>query len=329
MKEFLFIALLTFIFLSCRKEDTASKTPDTKKDTAIMQEDGKKKAEIKKDTLVPAGGNNDKKNSMKYAVSKYFTPVLYTKDFSSVYGGRDGKTLKRAKNGLIKELEYVAYPGNVFEILEEYKHKDHSIYKVFTKEYDVRDLNIDLYIDSRFVETSEQKPEERKILPASKEDIYKYFDKSVGALYVWGANNLDGVEKMAEYYPPSGKLSEKENNEWIMRGVDCSGLLYEATNGYTARNTHELVYFGDAVKIEGKSASQITAMIEPLDIIVWKGHVILVYDENNTIESSKSAGGVVKKNLLSVIKNVMSGRTAVNEWNDNGGKQFVIRRWFK
>lgn len=263
----------------------------------------------------------------KFAVSKYPTPVLNSANFESVYGGKDSMILKRNKNGLIKELEYVAQPGTVFEILEEYKKNGYSIYKVYTKEYDIPDLNISLYIDSRFVEVMDTMPNEKKITKPNISEIYNYLDKSIGTLYIWGANNIQGVDKMKEFYKPKRKLSIKEEKEWTMKGLDCSGLLYEATNGFTPRHTYQLVYFGDPVLIEGLDADEIISRIEPLDLIVWKGHVIIVYDKSTTIESSYRAKGVVKKNLTDVINQLLKTRKPVNEWNDANYKKFVIRRW--
>ena len=289
------------------------------------KENENKESEQKKEKI-----ESKKKNAgnKKYALSKYFTPVLNTRYFSSVYGGKDGKTLKKSNNGLIKELEYVAYPGTVFEILEEYKNNDHSIYKVYTDEYDIAELNISLYIDSRFTEVTSELPPKRTIKLPDKREIYKYLDRSVGSLYVWGANNLDGVKEMFDFYPVAGSISNKELKEWGLKGVDCSGLIYEATNGYTARNTHQLVYSGEGVEIAGLSNKEIAKTLKPLDIIVWKGHVILVYDETTTIQSSFKAGCVIKKPLLSVLEEISKKRTPKNKW-ERDGNFFVVRRWFK
>lgn len=294
------------------------------KDKKVYVQDDKSKNEQFKDTVKK---NEDKNIKKKYAISKYFTPVLYTKDFSDVYGGKDGKTLKRSKTGLIKELEYVAYPGSSFEILESYPKGDYFIYKVYTDEYDISELHIELFIDSRFVELSDKKPDKRKMELPTKEKIYQYFKKSLGSLYVWGGNNVDGVDEMMRFYPPKGELSEKEKKEWGLKGVDCSGLLYEATNGFTARNTHQLVYYGQGVSIRGLSASQIAKRVKPLDLIVWKGHVIIIYDSVTTIESAHSAGCVLKKNLISALEKIMLKRSPADEWKD-GENIFVIRRWY-
>jgi len=307
-----FFVLILFLLSGCKEESQLF----TKKNDTLKNRDS-----IRVTEETNSGTSN-------YAVSKYFTPVLSSPDFTSVYGGKNGSTLKRSNNGLIKELEYVAYPGSVFEILSEIKKEDHKIYKVKTDEYEIPELGIELFIDSRFVSLTDFKPEKRKINLPSKNEIFEYLDKSVGAMYIWGANNLDGVPQMLEYYAPKGNPGESEKKEWMMKGLDCSGLLYEATNGYSARNTHQLVYFGESVKISGLTAGQIASKVKPLDLIVWKGHIILVYDENTTIESSFSEGRVVKKNLIEVLNKLISKRKPVDEWTGGKKNEFVIIRWF-
>lgn len=264
----------------------------------------------------------------KFAVSIFDTPVLNTPEFETIYGGNDGRTLKFSKSGLVKELEYVAYPGAVFKIIEEIQKDGYSVYKVETDEYDIVLGGTELFVDSRFVETKDKKPEKKMINKPAKDQIYEYFDKSIGADYVWGANNLDGVDKMLEYYKPNGNISSSKFNHWCMKGVDCSGLIYEATGGYTPRNTHQMVTYGEGVNIKGKSPIEIAEMLEPLDMIVWKGHVIYVYDKNTSIQSAHSDGGVVKKDLRATIEKLMQTRRPVNEWSDNSGKIFVVRRWW-
>lgn len=263
-----------------------------------------------------------------YAVSKFPTPVLNVPDFDSVYGGRDGKTLKKSSSGLIKELEYVAYVGSVFKIIKSINRGSYNIYEVNSKEYDIKELGINLFIDSRFVDTTSVKPVDRILLLPTKDSILKFMDENVGALYVWGANNVNGVKQMTEFYKPKGQLSEIDLKEWSLKGVDCSGLLYEATNGYTPRNTYQLVYFGKSLKIEGLKTDQILSLLKPLDIIVWKGHVIIVYDDKTTIQSAHSSWGVVKKDLKAVIEKTMSTRKPVNEWKEDDTKQFIIKRWY-
>jgi hypothetical protein len=264
-----------------------------------------------------------------FAVAKEPTPILYTSDFEAVYGGRDRLTLRRNSSGLIKELETVALTGTVFEILDTIPKKDHSIYKIITKEYTPLNPKNSLYIDSRCVTLTENCPPERNIAVPSVKAIYKFFDKIVKdkVVYVWGANTTAGVPNWLKYYPPAQPLAGKTLLDWSIKGLDCSGVIYEATNGFTLRNTHQLVYYGKPVMIQGLTAAQIAAKLDSLDMIVYKGHIVYVFDKKTTIESSCSAGGIIKKDLVTHLTRLMGSRRAVNEWSDNGSKQFVIRRW--
>ena len=284
---------------------------------------------VNKDSSNSKLENHENSNSVNYAIAKYDCPVLNTYKFKEVYGGKSGSSLQKSNSGLVKPLEFVAYPGTVFEIIDSVKNEGTLIYKVKTDEYPIILEGDNLYIDSRFVKLSNEKTESLKKECPSKEHIYSFFDKAENAFYVWGGNNIKGIDKMLEFYPPTGKLNSEDKLTWEMKGLDCSGLIYEATNAYSPRNTHQLVNFGEPVEIKGLTASKIKSILKPLDIIVWKGHVIIVYDENTTIESSHSANGVVKKNLMTILNNLMSKRSPENKWNDNNKNSFVIRRWFK
>jgi hypothetical protein len=260
-----------------------------------------------------------------YAVAKGPTPVLNTNDFKSVFGGADGMTVKTDNQGLIREMEYIALPGTVFDLIGEYDYGTYKIFKVETKEYE---YNTNLYVDSRFLDLKKQRPPERKINLPSKGEIYDFLDKVTGNRYCWGGNFNNGISRLIELYQPSGNISSQLKNEWMLTGCDCSGLMFEATNGYTPRNTSKLVNYGNAVEIEGLSAEEIAAKLMPLDMMVWNGHVIYVYDENTAIQSSLSKGGVVKTDLITTIKDLMGSRTPVNNYDSSAGERFVIRRWF-
>lgn len=260
-----------------------------------------------------------------YAVAIGPTPVLNSPDFESVFGGADGMTVKTDKSGLIREMEFIALPGTVFDLLGEFDHGSYKIFKVECREYE---YGTELFIDSRFVELKKQRPGERFVAMPKKEDIYKVLDKVVGNRYCWGGNYNDGIRKLIELYQPKGNVSDKLKNEWMLTGCDCSGLMYEATDGFTPRNTSKLVNYGEAVEIEGLSAEEIAAKCKPLDMIVWNGHVIYVYDEKTSIQSSLSKGGVIKLDLVETLQEVMSTRTPVNNFDASTGSRFVIRRWF-
>jgi len=260
-----------------------------------------------------------------YAVAKEPTPVLNTPDFSSVFGGSDGLTVKTDNQGLIREMEFIALEGTVFDLVGEFDHGSYKIFKVETKEYE---YNTELFIDSRFVELKKERPGERFVSLPSKEDIIKAMDKFVGNRYCWGGNFNGGIQKLVELYKPAGSISEGVKDEWTLTGCDCSGLMYEATGGYTPRNTSKLVDYGEPVEIAGLNAEEIAAKLKPLDMIVWKGHVIYVYDENTSIQSSLSKGGVVKQDLVATLQGLLSSRKAVNDYNSGSGNRFVIRRWY-
>jgi hypothetical protein len=260
-----------------------------------------------------------------FAVAKEPAPVLNSPDFESVFGGLDGISLKTDDQGLIREMEFIALPGTVFDLLGEFDHGSYKIFRVECKEYE---YGSDLYIDSRFVELKSKRPKERFIKIPSKKDIYKALDSYTGNRYCWGGNYNSGINKLLELYKPSGEITTSLKSEWSLKGCDCSGLMYEATNGFTPRNTSKLIDYGEAVEIEGLTAEEIAVKLIPLDMIVWNGHVIYVYDENTSIQSSLSKGGVVKFDLVETLKEVMSTRTPVNNYNDSDGSRFVIRRWY-
>jgi hypothetical protein len=265
----------------------------------------------------------------KFAVTQYPTPVLNTPDFAGVFGGSDGLTLKTDNEGLIRELEFIAFKGTVFEIIDEvYSAIGGMDYKIYNVKTDVYNYDSSLYIDSRFVKIVDEKPlNEPKKLP-SKKKIYEFLDRAIGYKYCWGGNYVSGINKMLEFYKPAGTISEEVKYKWTLRGCDCSGLMYEATNGYTERNTSKLVYSGEPVEIEGLTAEEICSKLKPLDMIVWNGHVIYVYDEHTAIQSSLSKGGVVKTDLLETIKNVIKNRIPVNDYDSIKKDRFVVRRWF-
>jgi hypothetical protein len=261
----------------------------------------------------------------KYAVSINYTPVLNTPDFESVFGGKSGKKVKLDEQGLIREMEFVAMPNTVFEIIETIPKGGHNIYKVTTNDYQYKG---DFYIDSRFVRVDDSRLEDRwKIIP-SKEEVIKNMNALEGYPYMWGGNAADGVSEMLTYYKPSTDIDEATKTNWIMKGVDCSGLIYQSTGGATPRNTSTLCSYGTGIEIENLSAEEISKKLQPLDIIVWSGHVIIVLDDKTTIESTP-AEGVHKSDLLSRLQSVINERTPVNDWASTSGKRFVVRRWMQ
>lgn len=267
----------------------------------------------------------------RYARAEKPTPVLNTPDFRSAFGGRDGKTLARDSQGLVRAVEFIALPGTVFQIENALNVNGALIYQVSTAEYPPQKTG--LYLDSRFVTVSSRPFTPRTAKIPSKNEILNRMVSNQGAPYVWGGNIARGIPEMFQFYPPSQRIAPQDENMWALRGLDCSGLLYEASNGTTPRNTSELIYFGQPVAIAGLTPAQIAAKLQPLDLIVWKGHVIFVLDKDHTIESCMGcspAGGVTIRNLRAVLEEVMRTRTAVNQYPRETApneKPFVIRRF--
>lgn len=260
----------------------------------------------------------------KYAVSVTYTPVLNTPDFQSVFGGNSGNRVKLDKRGLIGEMEFIAFPNTVFQVIESYSNGDHDILKVITSDYPYS--STDLYIDRRFVRLTDTIPIDRSKEMPEKNSIIEKINSLENYPYMWGGNYADGIEKLLEYYQPSSELDEDTKSKWCLKGVDCSGLLYQSTNGSTPRNTSSLINYGEGLEIQNKSQDEIIQMLQPLDLIVWSGHVIIVLDNETVIESTPDYG-VHKSDLRSRLQNILKERIPVNDWNSTNGKRFVVRRW--
>ncbi len=267
------------------------------------------------------------KKEPHFAVAILPAPVLNTPDFSSVFGGSDGKTLKLNKKKLIREVEFIALPQTVFAVEETIKKDGHEILKVSASDYPYPSPK-GYYIDSRFVEKRVEKPEERAKRLPDRDTIINNLISSKGAIYVWGGNYVRGLPEMLEFYKPSSGLSEDIKTRWMLKGVDCSGLLYEATNGYTPRNVESLFNYGRAVEIKGKKADEIAKKLRPLDIIVYKRHMLIVLDSKKVIESSISRG-VHIKNLREAIRALSKKMTPADDYYEEKNKdKFVVRRWY-
>ncbi len=265
-----------------------------------------------------------------FAVATRATPVLNTPEFGELFGGKDGQTVRKDACGQIKSLEFVALPGTVFTIEAELKRGTYTVYRVVTIDYPYPSIQ-GYFVDSRAVRTSRQKlPERPRALP-SKDTIIHMMKSRAGAAYLWGGNIASGVPELIEWYHLTGK-NIPEPHLWRLEGVDCSGLLYEATGGYTPRNTSSLVSYGKGVKVSGKNANDIAALLDPLDLIVWPGHVMIVLDRKSIIESSLDCNspeeGVRIRPLTVVLEKLLTKRRPVDIIG-NDSKEFVVRRWYR
>lgn len=210
------------------------------------------------------------------------TPILNTPHFHKVFG----KALPFDKQKLVRAVEMVALQGMVFQVVKE---EENGILQVKTVDYP---SPIPIYLDKRSGKFVTPKKSPEKVLP-SMEVILGRLKSKLGTPYVWGGNCSGGIPEWTKWYPPQKKLTPLEETHWMVRGVDCSGLLYEATDGFTPRNTSELMKFGEEVSLEN---------VKPLDIIVYRDHVIIALNKDQVIESDHSRGGVV----ISPLKNRIS-----------------------
>jgi hypothetical protein len=285
------------------------------------------------------GQNRPDQSPALYAIAELPTPVLNTADFTFVFGNTDGKTLHRDDSDLTREVEFIALPETVFKIEEVIPGAAATIYRVTTEDYPYP-IRKGYFIDSRFVTTLNYKPPRRlqKLPPQSV--IINNLLSAEKQSYLWGGNYRQGIPQMLTFYPPPIPLSQDVKDQWTLKGLDCSGLLYEATNGCTPRNTSSLISFGEPVKIATLDSDQIIQTLQTLDILVWKGHVIIVLDKDRAIESrldydtkrAGNQGGVRIRSLKEVLDETLEARVPVNEYTDvveGVKKKFVVRRWYK
>ncbi len=270
----------------------------------------------------------------RFAVAVGPVPVLNTPDPRAVFGGRDGRTLAVDRCGQLRALEFVALPGTLFTILEELTMTQGRIYRVTSVDYPYPTRS-GYYIDSHLVHLQETRlPERARRLPG-REEIVARLEGMAGLPYVWGGNIPTGVEVLLRLYPPASPLDQAGLQRWQLYGVDCSGLLYAATDGFTPRNTSSLVGYGSPVAVAGRPVQQIVDRLAPLDLIVWPGHVLVVLDRERVIESRLDCGhperGVVISPLRERLKGIMATRRPVDRLSADPGKtarEFVVRRWF-
>jgi cell wall-associated NlpC family hydrolase len=260
---------------------------------------------------------NARVNHQMIIYAKTAAPVLNTPDFISVFGGNDGSTLKADAKGHVRSYEFVALKGTTFTVIKKITKKTHTIYGVTTPHYKTQPL----FIDSRF--TTKVKPKTEKV-SLTKDSLQKNLLSLINTPYVWGGNYSNGINAMLKYYPPASSLDNNSYNNWMLKGVDCSGLLYEVTQGLTPRNTQQLAHYGDGINITDKQIEEIIAMLQPLDLIMVKGHVVIVLDNNYIIESREKTG-VIKTPITLRMNEICKTHKPFNVMKTNC---FVIRRWF-
>lgn len=266
-------------------------------------------------TLHAQGGS---KPVPRHVVAISPTPVLNTPEFAKTFSG--AVRLDPCKG--VRPIEFVALTGTFFSVQESLEKDGVTVYRVSTNDYPYP-VNSGLFVDARFVRkwVGGVLVERQRHLPEAAE-IRRRLLAAVGKPYVWGGNVKEGVPLLRTLYPQGESLP----------GVDCSGLLYEATDGFTPRNTSALISFGEGVQVAGLSAGQIAKKLRPLDLLVWKGHVMVVLDADSIIESRMGCAGrsgVMVTPIGDALRQLMKGRNPVDRYPEGGAaeKSFVVRRW--
>ena len=213
-----------------------------------------------------------------FFVTEKPTPVLNTPCFSNVYSG----VLPFDDQHLVRVLEYIAFPKRIFKVVNEI---EPNILHVTTSEYP---SSSSLFVDKRFGKIYfEETPLLQNEMPPKEVTIKRLLSKQ-GLPYVWGGNWSTGISEWECLYPPPAQISDFERAHWSFMGLDCSGLLYEATGGLTPRNTKELMTYGTEISLID---------MEALDLILYPGHVLIALSPNEVIESCHFLGGVVVSSL--------------------------------
>lgn len=253
--------------------------------------------------------------SPTYAVATQAIPV-----FNRPADAAAPQAAKTDSCGQVRSLEFIALPGTVFTIISQSGPAGKQIFEVRTDDYRPPP-GVRLYLASEHLRLQSERPPGRsRAASLRRDEVQRRLRSALGTPYVWGGNLRTGIVSASA--------------DGLYAGLDCSGLLYEATGGTTPRNTADLVDFGRAVPIAGRSIDQLAAELRPLDLLVWKGHVVIVLDNEQTIESillCKRAGngGVVTTPLRKRLQEIMRERTAADRWPNGAGQRplFVVRRW--
>lgn len=261
-----------------------------------------------------------------YAIAHSPTPLLNTPDFRGSFGGDTGNEIPLDAQQLLRSVESVAFPGSKFTVLEQVST---YIVRASTREYPGQDV----FVDRRFLTPVADEPEERIRSLPNVPNFLRKLEGLKGVRYMWGGNWPGGIPSLLEYYPPQIDIAQLDpllSDTWQLKGVDCSGLLYYVSDGATPRNTSSLVNFGKPVCIKEKDPEDIVGLLNDLDLIVWRGHVVIVFDNQTSIESI-AGKGVVKQSLFQRIQELMreKKRIPVDDYDSTAdlGDRFVVRRW--
>ncbi|MBU1240653.1 hypothetical protein KKF84_18410 [Myxococcota bacterium] len=272
----------------------------------------------------PYGGNV----AMAYAVADSPVPVYDSVNFQEYIGSKRFLS----KDNLFLGHLFTAFAGTVFHIEEKRAGSWGDLYRVTTREYPCGNA---CWVDGRLLTLRHKRPQERSRKMPDARTIVARLEKMErdGLRYCWGCNFPSGLPNNLALYARDGVTAHR--NIWLMAGGDCSGILYFATDGSTPRNTAEMLTYGKGVPVRSLSAAHIAQRLKPLDLVVWRGHVLIVMEKGEVIEAinlykKKRVQRIIRHSLETRLWEIMRRMKPVNSYFSDPlpvGKKFVVRRW--
>lgn len=274
--------------------------------------------------------------------SRLFAPVFNAPDLDIYYGQRIVESEKKYSSlkldewGQIDEVACHVFPREILSVKERIYNEvlGRDVYRVIGDNQFYQSEKTSYYVDSVFFELDDGENLGRFPL-LSKEEVLANLQgfASSNASYIWGGMNSGGCPMILDKYV-FDFATDLEMKKAIGAGFDCSGLIYSAHRNPSApRNTSQMVVAGSSIDIEGRSFDEILSMIQPLDIIVWRGHVLIFLKDDGTCVDSRwdgpdLSGGVRISSFDQVVSYLNSlGRFPVNEFDASNLKTgFVIKR---
>jgi hypothetical protein len=138
-----------------------------------------------------------------------------------------------------------------------------------------------LYVDENHLGALQDPSQEGYQLQLTPDEMMGRLQGCLGKPYLWGGN----FNRPSSIFIPwldQRFRTIKEYRAITLDGLDCSGLLYYASGFKTPRNTAELQSYG--TPLHPKEA------LQPLDLILIRGHVMIVYDSKYLIHATQDKG---------------------------------------
>jgi len=213
--------------------------------------------------------------------------ILYNIDYLPVYGQKNilslyTSTPKKNGKGLLEGIEMILYPGSKIEVVEVL---ENGVCQVRTPHYGV---DYPIFVDERYLSKSGARD---FILPSYEKALEKLRNIPEGTRYIYGANFHLGIPRLLKDFEPKVPLNADETKDWILQGVDCSGLFFEICEGATFRNCSMLHQMGEEIKIDN------IKQLRPLDLILTPSHVAIVESSKVLVESAFRFHGVHRSTL--------------------------------